>query len=91
VRLLDEFRRVYTTRANVDQALKRIILEAYRNIYTSQLEDYLLQYIHLSALEILVHLKTTYGLINPTQLAENYNKMTDPNNFQDQINSLETN
>jgi hypothetical protein len=28
-----------TNRINVDQALKRIILEAYDNMYTSQLED----------------------------------------------------
>jgi hypothetical protein len=88
VRLHDEFRCVHTTRVNVDQALKRIILEAYNNMYTSQLEYYLLQYAHRSALEILVHLKTTFGFINPTQLTENYNKMTAPINFQDPIETL---
>jgi hypothetical protein len=44
-------------RINVDQALKKPILEAYDNMYTSQLEDYLLQYSNRSALEILIHLK----------------------------------
>jgi hypothetical protein len=68
--------RIYTNRINVDQTLKRLILEAYDNMYTSQLEDYLLQYANRSALEILMHLKQTYGFINPTQLAENYKKMT---------------
>jgi hypothetical protein len=58
--------RIYTSRINVDQALKKLILEAYDNMYTSQLEDYLLQYANRSALEILVHLKKTYGFINPT-------------------------
>jgi hypothetical protein len=67
---------------------KKIILEAYDNMYTSQLEDYLLQYAKRSALEILMHLKQTYGFINPTQLAENYNKMTAPINFQDPIETL---
>jgi hypothetical protein len=57
-------------------------------MYTSQLEGYLLQYTNRSALEILVHLKSTYGFINPTQLADNYNKMTAPINFQDPIESL---
>jgi hypothetical protein len=57
-------------------------------MYTSQLEDYLLQYANRSALEILMHLKQTYGFINPTQLAENYNKMTAPINFQDPIETL---
>jgi hypothetical protein len=33
----DEFCRIYTNIINVYQALKRIILEAYDNIYTSQL------------------------------------------------------
>jgi hypothetical protein len=58
------------------------------NIYTSQLEDYLLQYANRSALEILMHLKQTYGFFNPTQLVENYNKMTAPINFQDPIETL---
>jgi hypothetical protein len=57
-------------------------------MYTPQLEDYLLQYENRSALETLMHLKHTYGFINPTQLAENYNKMTAPINFQDPIQKL---
>jgi hypothetical protein len=84
-RMHDEFCRIYINRINVDQVLKRVMLEAYENMYTSQLEDYLLQYSNRSALEVLVHLKQTYGFINPTQLAENYNKMTAPINFQDPI------
>jgi hypothetical protein len=86
--MYDECLRIYTNHINVDQALKKLILEAYDNMYTSQLEDYLLQYANRSALEILMHLKQTYGFINPTQLAENYNKMTAPINFQDPIETL---
>jgi hypothetical protein len=59
-RMHDKFCRIYTNIINVDQALNRIILEAYDNMYTSQLEDYLLQYTNHSALEILMHLKHTY-------------------------------
>jgi hypothetical protein len=87
-RMHAECRRIYTDRINVDQALKRLILQAYDNMYTSQLEDYLLQYANRSALETLMHLKQTYGFINPTQLAENYNKMTAPINCQDPIENL---
>jgi hypothetical protein len=43
-RMHAECRRIYTNIINVDQALKQLILEAYDNLYTSQLEDYLLQY-----------------------------------------------
>jgi hypothetical protein len=57
-------------------------------MYTSQLEDYLLQYANRSALEIIMHLKQTCGFINPTQLAENYNNMTAPNNSKDLIETL---
>jgi hypothetical protein len=57
-------------------------------MYTSQIEDYLFQYANRLALEILMHLKQTYGFINPTQLTENYNKMTAPINFQDPIETL---
>jgi hypothetical protein len=88
-RMHPECRRIYTNRINVDQALKKLILETYDNMYTSQLQEYLLQYANLSALEILMHLKQTYGFINPMQLAENYNKMTAaPINFQDPIEKL---
>jgi hypothetical protein len=87
-RMHAECRRIYTNRINVDQALKKLILEAYNNMYTSQLEDYLLQYANRSALEILIHLKHAYGFINPAQLAENYNKMTAPINFQYPIETL---
>jgi hypothetical protein len=87
-RMHAEFRRIYTNRIDVDQALKKLILESYDNMYTSQLEDYLLQYANRSALEYLMHLKHTYGFINPTQLTENYNKMTTPINFQDPIETL---
>jgi hypothetical protein len=87
-RMHAECRRIYTNRINVDQALKKLILEAYDNMYTSQLEDYLLQYANRSALEFLMHLKQTYGFIIPTQLAENHNKMTAPINFQDPIETL---
>jgi hypothetical protein len=60
-RMHAECRRIYTNRINVDQALKEIILEAYYNMYTSQLEDYLLQYANRSALDSVVHLKQTYS------------------------------
>jgi hypothetical protein len=83
-----ECRRIYMNHINVDKALKKIILEPYDNMFTSQLEEYLLQYANPSALEILMHLKQSYGFINPTQLAEDYNKMTAPINFQDPIETI---
>jgi hypothetical protein len=43
-RMHAEYRRIYTNTINVDQELKNLILVAYNNMYTSQLENYLLQY-----------------------------------------------
>jgi hypothetical protein len=37
----DKFNHIYTNMINVEQALNSITLEAYGNMYTSQLEDYL--------------------------------------------------
>jgi hypothetical protein len=51
-RLHDEFGRIHTNRVNGDQALKRIILEANDNMYTSQLEYCLLKYKNRLELEI---------------------------------------
>jgi hypothetical protein len=84
----DEFLHIYTKRINVDQALNIIMVEAYDNMYTSQLEVYFLQYANRSALLVLLHWKQTYGFINPTQLADNYKKITAPINFQDPIETM---
>jgi hypothetical protein len=86
----DEFRCIYTNMINVDQALKLIMLEAYDNTYTSQLEDYGLHYANRSVLEVLMNLKQTYGFINTTQIAENHNNMTEPISFQYPIETLFT-
>jgi hypothetical protein len=56
-RMHAECRHIYTNRINVDQALNKLVLEAYDNMYTSQLKYYLLQYSNCSSLEIFMHLK----------------------------------
>jgi hypothetical protein len=45
-------------------------------MYPSELEDYLLQYANCSTLEILMHSKTTYGLINPQKVDGTYQTRT---------------
>jgi hypothetical protein len=87
-RLDDELRCICTSHVNVDQALNHVILEAYDNMFTAWLEYYMLQYANMSALEILVHLLNTYTFINPTQLADSYNKMKEPISFQFPIDNL---
>jgi hypothetical protein len=87
-RMHDECWRIYTHRIHVDPTLKRIMLEANYNMYTSQLEDNLLKYKNRTDLEVLMNLNQTYGFINPSQLAYNYNKMAAPISFQDPIETM---
>jgi hypothetical protein len=86
--LHDEFRRIHANLDNVEQALKRIILEAFDNMNTSQLENYLLQYANRPVLEMFLHLCTTYFFINPTQIVDNYNKMKATISLQELIQML---
>jgi hypothetical protein len=44
VRMYDEQKRVFNTHINCDEAVKKLILTAFPNMYTSALEDYLLGY-----------------------------------------------
>jgi hypothetical protein len=86
--LNNDLKHIFTNRVNVDQALKCLLLDAYDNMYTSELEDYLLQYTHRSAPEILGHLRTTYDSITPIHLADNCTKMTMSISFQDPNETL---
>jgi hypothetical protein len=58
-----ECRHIYTNRINVDQALKKRILEAYDNMYTSQLEDYMLQYASRSEINFQDPIETLFKQI----------------------------
>jgi hypothetical protein len=74
--------RVYRTYHNVDQAFKKMIIDAFEDPYLNALSDEIFGYANCTSLQLLSHLLTYYAIIAPTELTQNYeclNKPHDPN------------
>jgi hypothetical protein len=81
-RLHKEATQVYHTYHNVDQAIKKLILEAFDDVYLNALSDEVVGYANCTSLDLLTHLLTFYAMIAPTQLTQKYerlNTLYDPN------------
>jgi hypothetical protein len=73
---------VYRTYHNVDQAIKKLILESFDDAYLNALSDKIMGYANYTSLQILTHLLTYYAMIAPTELTQNYERINtthDPN------------
>jgi hypothetical protein len=77
-RLHREATQVYQTYHNVDQAIKKIILEDFDNSYLNALSDELVGYANCTSLDLLTHLLTFYAIIAPTELTQNYERLNTP-------------
>jgi hypothetical protein len=69
---------VYRTDHNVDQAIKKLILEAFDDAYLNALSDEVVGYANCTSLDILTHLLTFYAMIVPTELTQNYERLNTP-------------
>jgi hypothetical protein len=81
-RLHREATQVYRTYHNVDQAIKKLIIESFDDAYLNALSDEIVGYANCTSLQILTHLLTYYAMIAPTELTQNYerlNTLYDPN------------
>jgi hypothetical protein len=81
-RLHKEATQVYRTYHNVDQDIKKLIIEAFDDAYLNALSDEIVSYANFTSLELLTHLLTYYDMIAPTELTQNYerlNALYDPN------------
>jgi hypothetical protein len=81
-RLHQEATQVYRTYHNVDQVIKKLIIESFDDAYLSALSDEIVGYAKCTSLQILTHLLTYYTMIAPTELTQNYeciNTPYDPN------------
>jgi hypothetical protein len=81
-RLHREATQVYRTYHNVDQAINKLIIEAFDEVYLNALSDDIVGYANCTSLQIITHLLTYYAIIAPTELTQNYerlNTMYDPN------------
>jgi hypothetical protein len=81
-RLHREAAQVYRTYHNVDQAVKKLIIEAFDDAYLNALSDEIVGYANCTSLQLLTHLLTYYAMIAPTELTHNYERLNtqyDPN------------
>jgi hypothetical protein len=77
-RLHREATQVYRTYQNVDQAIKKLLIEAFDDAYLNALSDDIVGYANCTSLQILTHLLTHYAMIAPTELTHNYERLSTP-------------
>jgi hypothetical protein len=69
---------VYRTYHNVDQAIKKLIIESFDDAYINALSDENVGYANFTSLQLLTHLITYYAMIAPTELTHNYERLNTP-------------
>jgi hypothetical protein len=77
-RLHREATQVYHTYHNLDQAIKKLIIESFDDAYLNALSDEIVGYANCTSLQILTHLLTYYAMIAPTELTQNYERLNTP-------------
>jgi hypothetical protein len=73
-----EATQVYRTYHNVDQAIKKLIIESFDDAYLNALSDKIVGYANCTSLQLLTHLLTYYAMIAPTELTQNYERLNTP-------------
>jgi hypothetical protein len=63
---------VYRTYNNVDQAFKKLIIDAFEDQFLIILSDEVVGYANRTSLDLLTHLLIYYAMIDPTELTQNY-------------------
>jgi hypothetical protein len=69
---------VYRTYHDVDQAIKKLIIESLDDAYLNALSDKIVGYANCTSLQLLTHLLTYYAMIAPTELTHNYERLNTP-------------
>jgi hypothetical protein len=69
---------VYRTYHNVDQAIKKLIIESFDDAYLNALSDEIVGYANCTSLQLLTRLLTYYAMIAPTELTQNYEHLNAP-------------
>jgi hypothetical protein len=77
-RLHKEATQVHRTYHNLDQAIKKLILEAFDDVYINALSDKVVGYANCTSLDLLTHPLTFYAMIAPTELTQNYERLNTP-------------
>jgi hypothetical protein len=77
-RLHREVTHMYHTSHNVDQAIKKLIIESFDDAYLNALLDKMVGYANYTSLQLLTQLLTYYAMIAPTELTQNYDRLNTP-------------
>jgi hypothetical protein len=77
-RLHREATQVNRTYHNVDQDIKKSIIESFDDAYLSALSDEIVGYANCTSLQLLTHILTYYAMIAPTELTQNYERLNTP-------------
>jgi hypothetical protein len=77
-RLHKEATQVYRTYHNVDQAIKKLIIEAFDDTYLNALSDEIVGYANCTSLQLITHILTYYAMIAPTELTQKYERINAP-------------
>jgi uncharacterized phage-associated protein len=72
----------------VNNALRQQLLDAIPRVYVRDIEHEVYAYSHITCLDLLTHLWTTYGTISATDLKENIQSMYKPWNPADPIETV---
>jgi hypothetical protein len=62
----------------VDQAIKKLIIEAFDDAYLNALSDEIMGCANCTSLQLLTYLLTYYSMIVPTELTQNYERLNTP-------------
>jgi hypothetical protein len=77
-RLHKESTQVYHTYHNVDQAIKKLIIESFDDAYLNAFSDEIVGSANCTSLQLLTHLLTYYAMIAPIELTQNYEHLNAP-------------
>jgi hypothetical protein len=69
---------VYHTYHNLDQAFKKMLINAFNDQYLNALSDEIVCYANYTSHQLLTHLLTYYSMIAPTELTQNYERINTP-------------
>jgi len=70
--------RLYTKVQTLITVIKKQMLKAIPHVYLKELEDDMHGFAHLTPLQVLQHMKTTYGSITPQDLEHNLKELEAP-------------
>jgi hypothetical protein len=87
-RLHREATQVYCTYHNVDQSIKKLIIESFDDAYLNALSDKIVGYENCTSLQLLTHLLTYYAMMAPTELMQSYERLNNPYDSNKPIETL---